>query len=112
MTIEISQEVIDRASLFSGSGHQLEAALGALVMGQLYGRRALLMLHSSRVLRRHEAILGLHFADVCPRETHLSSRVFGISLAEKLGGFWKVAEGQAAGRERFQLVDGDQGRLL
>lgn len=112
VSIEIPQTVAERALSYTGPGRQLEAALGALVVGQLYGRRALLMLHGSRIIRRHERILGVSFKDACPHETSETSRLYGIRLADKLGGFWKVAHGEAAGRERFEFLDDDQGRLL
>lgn len=112
MSPEIPQPVIERALSYTGPGQHLEQALGALVVGQLYGRRALLMLHGSRIIRRHERILGVSFKDACPHETDETRRLFGIRLAEKLGGFWKVAQGQVAGRERFDFVDDAQGRLL
>ena len=112
MKIEIPDEVVEHALTYTGRGQHLESAIGSLVVGRLYGRRALLMLHGSRIILRNERILGVSFKEACPQETAYTSRLLGIRLAEKLGGFWKVAQGKAAGRERFEFVDESQGRLL
>ena len=110
MSIEISQEVADRALSYRGHGHHVESALGSLVFGQLYGRRGLQMLHRPAILKRHERVLGVKFSEVCPDTTSATDRILGVQLAKKAGAFWRFAEGKSAGRERFQLTDTDSGQ--
>ena len=103
--IGIPDEITERAASFRGTAHHLEEALGAYAMGQLYGWRVLRMMHGTKNMNRSQRILGVKFADVCPERTELSQRCLGIRLADKARGFWRIAEGKDAGRERFQLDD-------
>lgn len=96
--IELSEK--DQATLqkkiktFKGQFDVLESALGALVVGQFYGWRVLRMCHSSRSWNKYEKVLGLKFQKVCPEYTDISERNLGIKIANKLGAFWKVAQGK------------------
>lgn len=112
MAIGIPSELVERAAVFKGNGHHLEAALGAYVLGQLYGWRVLNMLHGVQIMRRHEKVLGLDLRQALPDRTSLSDRVLGIRVADTLSSYWRVAKGELAGRERFNMTDTDQGSLL
>lgn len=79
---------------YRGGGTSLESALGALVLGQHYGTRALRMIHSPSTYRKYEKILGIRFEDICPQYTPLSRRNIGIRFAQKLGAFWDVVMGR------------------
>lgn len=99
----IPQEILDRAAKFKGDGRQLEAALGAYVIGQLYGWRALAMMHTYTTRARHQKILGATFAELVPEETELTRRLVGIRVARKVGAFWKVATSAKYGTDRHML---------
>ena len=79
---------------YQGTGTTLESALGALVLGQHYGSRALRMVHSPSTYRKYERVLGIKFEDLCPEYTPLSSRNVGLRVAERLGAFWDVVMGR------------------
>lgn len=102
---QIPQDILDRASAFKGDGRHLEAALGAYVIGQLYGWRALAMMHTFRTRARHEKILGAPLSELCPEETELTERLLGIRTARKVGAFWKVATSSKYGTDRHVLDD-------
>lgn len=114
MSIQISADIIERAAKFKGNGHHLESALGAYTMAHLYGWRVVRLLHGTRIMQRHQRILGVKLADVCPERTNLADRCLGIRIADKVGAYWRVVEGTAAGRERFEMTDTQeaQGSLL
>jgi hypothetical protein len=76
-----------------GDSIALESALGALVLGQHYGTRALQMIHSPATLRKYEKILGIKYSDHGPARTSMSTKIRGIKVADKLGAFWKVVMG-------------------
>ena len=88
------QQLCAAIANFKGIGTTLEAALGALIMGQHYGTRVLRMNHSPATIRKYERILGLSYDDLCPKQTHLSERNRGIWAAEKFGAFWDIVMGR------------------
>lgn len=79
---------------FKGHGTTLESALGALILGNKFGWRALKMCHSPATLNKYEKILGISYNKICPEKTELSKRSFGLVAAEKLKAFWSVATGK------------------
>ena len=101
--MQIPQDILDRAAAYKGDGRQLEAALGAYIIGQLYGWRALAMMHTHRTCRRHEAVLGARLSELFPEETELTDRLLGIRTAKRLGAFWKVATSSKYGSDRHVL---------
>lgn len=112
--MQIPSEIIDRAAKFRGSGHHLEAALGAYTIGQLYGWRVVYLLHAQHTLRRYEKILGGRFDALCPERTELSRKSVGLAVVDRIGSFWRVAKGSTYAGDRQQIGDtlGRQGSLL
>jgi hypothetical protein len=89
------EEISRRIATYTGPATSLGAALGAMVMGQHYGTRALRMIHSPATIRKYERILGVRFDQVCGSEfTPLSEKIVGIRAARELGGFWDVVMGR------------------
>ena len=101
----IPPDILARAAAFEGDARKLEAALGAYVLGQLYGWRALYMVHTQAHCRQLEAILGARFVDLCPESTEITSRSLGIRIAQRLGSFWRVARGKGHNATRAVLND-------
>jgi hypothetical protein len=79
---------------FHGQIDVLESALGALIIGQHYGSRVLQMVHSPATIRKYESVIGLTYTDLCPERGTLAFKSIGLSMADKLGGFWKVVTGK------------------
>jgi hypothetical protein len=78
---------------FTGQLDELESALGMLAMGHHFGWKVLYLIHSKKTIRKYEDILGIKIRDHFPEKGPSSYRSFGLSLADKIGNFWKVAGG-------------------
>jgi hypothetical protein len=112
----LTDELVERIKLgaedFEGRFEVLESAVGALVIGRMYGWRVLRLVHDSRTSARYERVLGLKFKDVCPERGILARRSIGLAWADKLGEFWRIARGDIQVEQRrdvgidFPLTDG------
>ena len=78
---------------FTGQLDELESALGMLAMGHHFGWKVLYLIHSKKTIRKYEDILGVKIRELFPEKGPSSYRSFGLSLADKIGNFWKVAGG-------------------
>ncbi len=89
-----AKEIIKGAfDVYEGDIRILGSAIGALILGQSIGWRALRIVHAGATYRRYEGILGVRFKDVCPERGIHSNRSIGLSEADRIGSFWKVADG-------------------
>ncbi|MCH9693883.1 MAG: hypothetical protein K0U72_05185 [Gammaproteobacteria bacterium] len=79
---------------FRGQGSDLQSALGALVLGQHFGWRALRIMHSPKTIRKYDRVLGRKLKDLCPPDTHLADKLLGVRFANKIGAFWDVVTGR------------------
>lgn len=79
---------------FKGPGNDLQSALGALLLGQHIGFRALRIMHSPATIRKYNRVLGMKLKDACPADTHLSDKILGVQFANKIGKFWDVVTGR------------------
>lgn len=86
---------VEKAALeYRGYAPTVADALGALVFGQLYGWRAVMMLYSRSRIRDFESALGISFRDHMPDRTDHSARILGVDLADRIGKFWAVVKGE------------------
>lgn len=90
---ETKEQLEKAATEFKGNGTTLESALGAVLMGRMYGWRVLKMMHSPATYRNYEKILGIKFRDICKEETKLTQRNMGMKIAAKWNNFWEVVRG-------------------
>lgn len=87
-------KIIQAASAeFTGDLHVLQAAIGALMMGRLYGWRVLKLILSHRTFKRYQDTLGIQFKEVCPERGVLYEKSIGCKVADATGAFWKVVRG-------------------
>ena len=110
---ETEETVVQRASEYRGHCATLAGALGALAFGQLYGWKAVWLVHSRGTIKSYEEALGISFRDHMPDRTELSTRIVGIRWADELGKFWAVVKGEVSvpgGKARMN--DGDQPDLF
>lgn len=101
---------VEKAALeYRGYAPTVADALGALVFGQLYGWRGVMMLYSRSRIRDFEAALGISFRDHMPGRTDHSARILGVDLADRIGKFWAVVKGevQVPGGKAY-IDDADQ----
>ena len=94
---------------FSGIGTTLESALGALILGHVFGWRVLKLLHTPSTYRRYEKALGIEFKDVCPEITELGKKKsVGYAITEKLGSFWAVVMGKRKVPEKGLIANKEE----
>ena len=93
---ELDQIIKNAAHNYLGQLKTLESAIGALIIGQLYGWRILRIIHGSNTYIRYEKIFGeeFKFKDYCDDKGVLARRSVGMSLADSIKSFWKVATGK------------------
>ena len=78
---------------FTGQLDELESALGMLSMGHHFGWKVLYLIHSKKTIRKYEEILDIRIRDIFPEKGPSSYRSYGLTIAEVIGNFWKVAGG-------------------
>ena len=80
------------AARFKGHISKLEAAIGALYVGNIFGWKVLRLAHTERTLKQFEEILGLSLRDekYCPAETELSTRHFVFRFSKQMRDYWHV----------------------
>ena len=91
---------------FHGNLNELASAIGMLVVGQRYGWRVMLLIHSQATVRKYLKILGLkHLRDVMPEVGELSARSNAWRLVQGTSNFWKVVRGQIPGIRSSRVGD-------
>lgn len=87
---ELLKHIDDVSSNFKGDISHLSQAIGAIMLGRLYGWRVIRIITTSKSYTRHQRVLGLDFKQVLPEETELSRKSVGYTMAKKLDKFWDV----------------------
>ncbi len=87
---ELLKHIDKIAAEYVGDISHLSSAIGALMLGRLYGWRVIRIITSSKVYTRHQRILALEFKQVFQEETQISRKSTGYMIAKKLGKFWDV----------------------
>ncbi len=106
---ESEQIILQSIQNFKGVGLILESALGALVVGQVFGWRVLRLLHTPATYRRYEKTLGIEFKNVCPEITEQGKqKSVGYAVTEKLGSFWAVVMGKRKVPEKGMITDQEE----
>lgn len=91
---------------FAGNLTELEAAIGALIVGKQLGWKVLFLVHNKRTIRKYEKILGLSFRDEMPEVGDLAYKSVAWKAVEKLGNFWKAVSGDIAIPRKPELKKG------
>lgn len=103
---ETEQLILSNLREFTGIGHTMESALGALILGQYFGWRILKLLHTPATYRRYEKVLGVEFKKVCPEITEMGKqKSVGYAITEKLGSFWAVVMGKHKVAEKGMIAN-------
>jgi hypothetical protein len=101
-TDEEQRHIENIVSNFRGNGQELENALGALILGKVYGHRVIRVMHAGPSYTKYQKILDLRFSEWCSAETPLSSRHRGYQLALKAKSFWGVIRRTEPAPEGFK----------
>jgi hypothetical protein len=84
-------EHIDKiAAEYVGDISHLSSAIGAVMLGRVYGWRVIRITTSSKIYTRHQRILALEFKLVLPEETEISRKSIGYMKAKELNNFWDI----------------------
>lgn len=79
---------------YKGDAETIRNAVGAVMLGRIYGWRVLRLITSSGAYTKYQRVLELDFKEVLQEETPLSERSLGYVIVKKLKNFWKVVRGQ------------------
>lgn len=80
--------------------NDVEAAIGALFVGQYFGLRILRIIHSSSILRKYEKFLGVSFEELIPQHGPLIDKSVAWSFISTTKEYWDVVS------RKFSLPDG------
>lgn len=103
---ELEEKIVEVARSYSGDITHLEAAIGAMAIGQMFGWKVLRVAHGGTAYANYEKILGIKFKDWCRRDTDWTNRSPSIVFADKVKDFWGVVQGNYAG-ERSRKVNAE-----
>ena len=93
-------EVIDTAiEDFHGDVKHLEQAIGAWLVGQHFGWKALYLMHDRKTMKRAQDILGVNFQSELPEvgERAEKSAAWLLFAKKDLKSFWKAVKGEIPG---------------
>ncbi len=86
---------------YKGRGDHLQDALGALLIGKVYGWRVLRVMYGGKVYARFQRDLELDFKEWCEPETEFAARHRGYQMALKVEDFWKLIRGEVPQPEGY-----------
>jgi hypothetical protein len=90
---ELMKRIDQVSAEFSGSYDDLQAAIGAVMVGRLYGWRVVRLAGS----RRHWTLACNLFGDlkeVLPERTDLSDKSLALRIVDKAENYWDVVKGK------------------
>jgi hypothetical protein len=97
----VINKAIDR---FHGDSSQLESAIGAAIIGQHYGWKVMMLIHSRSTLKRYsEILLVKDIRKLMPPTGTLSHRSVAWKLVEGTKNFWKAVRGELSGIKSTQV---------
>lgn len=88
---------------FKGDFHELESAVGMLMVGRLVGWKVLVLIHNKRTIRKYEEILGITIREAFPEEGPFAHKSVALEAAKKIGNFWKAVSGEIKIEHRGEL---------
>lgn len=78
---------------FRGQAQELMSALGFLRVGDYFGWKVLVLMHSKKTIRKYESILGIEIRSFFPEDGPGADRSAGYRIARNLSNFWKAVSG-------------------
>lgn len=101
----VEQEAIAN---FKGQLDELSGALGMLRLGDHFGWRVLVIIHSKKTIRKYEKILDIQVREFFPEEGPSASRSMGYQFTKKLSNFWKAVSGEIKVERRREIDGGSE----
>jgi hypothetical protein len=85
-------EIVDDAcEAYIGDVTILETAIGALVVGRLFGWHCLRLIHPAS-FKKYERILLIKFRDELPERGPFADKVNAMKMFDQATAFWRVAK--------------------
>lgn len=85
---------------YHGDFHDLERAVGMLMLGDASGWKLLYLVHDKKTLKKYEKTLGIAIRTEFPELGPLADKSVGLKLLKTVGDFWKAVKGQITIKER------------
>ena len=108
ITKKQNETIAESIGNYRGQAYPLETALGAVLIGRLYGWRVLKIIHSPATYKKYEKILGVSFEEICPERGPNAKKSLGLKIADRLNSFWAVATGKKKIPNKAMLDDGSE----
>jgi len=91
-------QLIDQVTQnYKGNLHELESAIGMLMVGRQFGWKVMLLVHDKKTIRKYERMLGVDVREVLPEVGDFAHKSLAWVAAQKVGNFWKAVKGEIAG---------------
>ena len=82
---------------YKGNIHELESAIGAMVIGRRVGWKVLFLVHDKKTIRKYEQHLDISFRESLPEIGPKAEKSLAWNLAQKVTNFWKAVKGEIPG---------------
>lgn len=91
-------QIFDKAIKdYKGYAPTLEAAIGALIVGQHMGWKVLVLMHDKKTIRKYEKALNINFRDYMDETGPLSNKSVAWKAVQNISNFWKAVSGEIPG---------------
>jgi hypothetical protein len=94
LTEDQQKHLLHILTTYRGDGPVLQAALGALLLGRVYGWRVLRVAYSSATYAKYQRLLQVDFKQWCEPTTEFTHRHRGYEMIGKLDNFWKIIKSE------------------
>lgn len=82
---------------FGGNMTEMQAAIGALMLGRNLGWRPLLLMLDRRSFSKYEKLLGIDFRERLPEAGPLAHKSVAWRTVQHMSNFWKAVKGETKG---------------
>ena len=95
---------IDKITIeFKGTIHELESAIGFLMIGRHFGWKPLVLIHDKNTIKKYEQILKLKFRDELEPVGLYAEKSNSYRAVLKISSFWKAVKGEIPGIKSSQV---------
>ena len=97
-------EYLDKITTeFKGTIHELESAIGFLMIGRHFGWKPLVLIHDKNTIKKYEAILKLNFREELEPVGMFAHKSNAYRAVLNVTSFWKAVKGEIPGIKTSQI---------
>ena len=97
-------EYLDKITIeFKGGIHELESAIGFLMIGRHFGWKPLILIHDKNTIKKYEAILKLNFKEELEPVGKYAEKANAYRAVLNVSSFWKAVKGEIPGIKTSQI---------